>query len=79
MQCPVVSFGGVYRFGMALGSLSFMFIVVLLFCWMISMGCLAMELSGSLVKPDLSAGMGGLSSINIPWSQEFCDVLKFWH
>ena len=79
MQCPVVSFGGVYMFGMALGSLSFMLIVVLLFCWMISMGCLAMELSGSLVKPGFSVGMGGLSSINIPWSQEFCDVLKFWH
>ena len=23
MKCPVVSFGGVYRFGMTLGSLSF--------------------------------------------------------
>ena len=54
-----------------------MFMVVLLFCWMISMGCLAMELSGSWVKPDFSVGMGGLLSINIPWSQEFSDVIKF--
>ena len=22
--------------------------------------------------------LGGLLSINVPWSQEFSDVLKFW-
>ena len=79
MQCPVVSFGVFIGLVWLWVACVLMFMVVLLFCWMISMGCLAMELSGSWVKPGFSVGMGGLSSINIPWSQEFCDVIKFWH
>ena len=49
MKCPVVSFGGVDGFGMALGSLSFNAQAVFLLCWRISMVCLALELLGSQV------------------------------
>ena len=48
MKCPLVSFG----LGMALGILSCLLIfrVVFLFCWRISLMCLALELVGSLVE-----------------------------
>lgn len=45
------------------------------------MGFLALELVGSLVEFDFSAGMktlGELLFINGLWSQEFSDSLKFW-
>ena len=54
---------------------------VFLLCWRISVVCLALGLVGSWVELGFSVGMeilGEPLSINVPWSQEFCDVLKFW-
>ena len=45
------------------------------------MACLALELAGSWVELAVSVGMEAfdeLLSINVPWSQEFSGVLKFW-
>jgi len=50
-------FGGVSGFGMTSGSLFLMFKIVFLFCWRISMGCLALELAGSWVEFDFSVDM----------------------
>ena len=50
-------FWGVYRFGMALGSLSLILRVVFLLCWRISVICLARELVGSWVELGFSVGM----------------------
>ena len=45
------------------------------------MGCLTLELAGSWLEVGLSVGLriwGGLSSINVPWDQEFYDGPKFF-
>ena len=45
------------------------------------MVCLALELVGSWVVLGFIVGMGTfgeLLSINVPWSQEFSDVLRIW-
>ena len=45
------------------------------------MVCLALGLVGSWVELGFSVGMEILGepwSINVPWSQEFSDVFKFW-
>ena len=58
-----------------------MFSVMFLRCWRISLVCLALELAGSWVELAFSVGMEAfdeLLSINVPWSQEFSGVLKFW-
>ena len=74
-------FGGVYGFGMSLGSLYFN-----------AQGCflgllenqqvnLSLELVGSQVMLDFSVGteaVDELWSINVLWNQEFSGVLKFW-
>ena len=55
--------------------------VMFLRCWRISLVCLALELAGSWVELAFSVGMEAfdeLLSINVPWSQEFSGVLKFW-
>ena len=57
MKCPVVSFGGVDGFGMALGSLSFNAQAVFLLCCRISVVCLVLELVGSWVELGFSVGM----------------------
>ena len=62
MKCPVVSFGGVDGFGMALGSLSFNAQAVFLLCWRIHMVCLALELVGSWVELGFRVGMEALGS-----------------
>ena len=44
------------------------------------MVCLALELVGTWVMLGFSVGREAfdeLLSINVPWNQEFCDVLKF--
>ena len=46
------------------------------------MVCLALELVGPWVVLGFSVGMEALDElllINVPWNQEFSDVLKFWH
>ena len=45
------------------------------------MVCLALELVGSWVVLDFSVDMetfDELLSINVPWIQEFSDVLRIW-
>ena len=45
------------------------------------MVCLALELVGPSVMPGFSVGLEAfdeLLSINVPWSQEFSDVLRIW-
>ena len=45
------------------------------------MVCLALKLVGSWVELGFSVGMkalDGLLLLNIPWSQEFSGVFKFW-
>ena len=45
------------------------------------MVCLALKLVGPWVVLGISAGMEvihELLSINVPWSQEFSDVLRIW-
>ena len=45
------------------------------------MVCLTLELVGPWVVLGFSAGMevfDALLSINVPWSQEFSDVLRIW-
>ena len=45
------------------------------------MVCLALELVGSWVELGFSVGMEALDellSINVPWSQDFPGVLRFW-
>ena len=55
--------------------------VMFLHCWRISLVCLALKLVGSWVELGFSVDMEAfdeLLSINVPWSQEFSGVLKFW-
>ena len=42
--------------------------------------CLALELVGPWVVLGFSVGMEAFDelSINVPWSQEFSDVLRIW-
>ena len=43
--------------------------------------CLALELVGSSVVLGFSVGIDAFDevlSINVPWSQEFSGVLRFW-
>ena len=45
------------------------------------MVCLSLELVGPWVVLGFSVGtevFGELLSINVPWSQEFSDVLRIW-
>ena len=45
------------------------------------MVCLALELVGPWVLLGISVGMEGFDKlllINVPWSQEFSDVLGIW-
>ena len=45
------------------------------------MVCLALELVGSWVELGFSVGMevfDEVLSMNVPWSQEFSGVLRFW-
>ena len=49
--------------------------------WRICLVCLALELVGPWVVLGFSVGtevFGELLSINVPWSQEFSDVLRIW-
>ena len=79
MKCPVVSFGVSVSLAWLWTACLLMFRVVFLLCWRISMVCLALELV-PWVDLGFRVGMEALSellSINVPWNQEFSDVLKF--
>ena len=54
---------------------------MLLCCCRICVVCLALELVGPWVALGFSVGMEAFDevlSMNVPWSQEFSGVLKFW-
>ena len=53
-------FWGICGFAVALGSLAVNIADCVLFCWRISLGCLALELAGSWVELRLRVGMEGL-------------------
>ena len=79
MTCPVVS----CEVSMGLVCLLATCILMLRFlcCWRISLVCLALKLVDSWVKLGFSVGMEAfdeLLSMNVPWSQEFSGVLRFW-
>ena len=81
MKCPVVS----YEMSVVLESLWAACILklraVFLCCWRIWVVCLALELVGPWMVLGFSIGMDvfdELLSINVPWIQEFSDVLRIW-
>ena len=66
---------------MTLVACIFVLRVLFLCCWRISLVCLALKLVDSWVELGFSVGMEALDElllINVPWSQEFSGVLKFW-
>ena len=84
LECKEVSsseFWGVYGFGVTFGSCILMFRAMFLCCWRICMVCLALELVTPWVVLGFNVGMEAFDevlSMNVPWSQEFSGVLKFW-
>ena len=81
MKCPVMSYkmsiGLEWLWAACILKLKVMFLC----CWRICMVCLALELVGPWVVLGFSVGMEAfdeLLSINVPWSQEFCGVLRIW-
>ena len=81
MKCPVM----IYEMSMILEYLWAACILklkaVFLCCWRICVVCLALELVGPWVVLGFSVGMEAfdkLLSINVPWIQEFSDVLMIW-
>ena len=81
MTCPVMS----YEMSVGLELLWAAYILKLramfLCCWRICVVCLALEFFGPCVVLGFSVGMEAfdeLLSINVPWSQEFSDVLRIW-
>ena len=76
VQCPAVSFGVSMGLVLLWESYPLMFEAVFLFYWRISVESCSF-LDG--VWPQWRYGdLGGLTSINVPWGQEFYDGPKFW-
>ena len=66
---------------MTFGCLYFCARVMFLRCWRISLVFLAVNLVGSWAELGFSVGMEALYElllINVPWSQYFSGILKFW-
>ena len=84
LECNEVSsneLGDVSRCGVTLSCLKLKLRVVFLCCWRIWVACLALELVGPWLVLGFSVYMEGcdkLLLINVPWSQEFSDVLRIW-
>ena len=81
MKCPVMS----YEMSLGLESLWVGCILdlraVFLCCWIICVVCLALELVCPWVMLGFSVGMEAFDevlSINVPWSQDLCGVLRIW-
>ena len=78
MKCPVISF----EMSMGLVWLCILKLrAMFLCCWRICMVCLALEVVGSLVVLGFNVVMEAFDEvflINVPWSQEFSGVLRFW-
>ena len=79
MKCPIVSFEVSMGLVRLWAARILMLRAMLLHCWRISMVCLALELVPWVdlrFRVDMEA-LSELLSINVPWNQEFSDVLKF--
>ena len=81
MKCPVVSFEMsmclVCLWAACILKLRFIFLC----CWRICKVCLALELVGPWVVLGFSVGMEAFDElllINVPWIQDFSDVLRIW-
>ena len=81
MKCPVVNFGVSMGLTWLWAACILMLRGVFLCCWRISMVCLALELVGPWAVLCFSVGMEAFDElllINVPWIQEFSDVLRIW-
>ena len=81
MQCPVMSYEMLVGLELLCAACILELRAVFLCCWRICLVCLALELVGPCVVLGFSVGMEAfdkLLSINVPWSQEFSDVLRIW-
>ena len=81
MKCPVMSFMVYMGLVWLWADCLLMLRTVFLLCWRISMVCLALEVVGSLVVLGFNVVMEAFDEvflINVPWSQEFSGVLRFW-
>ena len=81
MKCPVLSYEMSVVLELLWAACRLKLRAVFLCCWRIYMVCLALELVGPWVVLCFSIGMEAfdeLLSINVPWSQEFSDVLRIW-
>ena len=81
MKCPVLSYEMSVVLELLWAACRLKLRAVFLCCWRICVVCLAMELVGPWVVLGFSVGMEAfdeLLSINVPWIQEFSDVLTIW-
>ena len=80
MKCPVVSFEASMGLVSLLAACILMLRVMFLQCWKISLVYLSLKLVDPLVKLGFCVWrlLDELLSINVPWSQEFSGVHKFW-
>ena len=81
MKCPVISYEMSMVWGYLWAACILKLRAVFLCCWRICMVCLALELVGPWVVLGFSVSMetfDELLLINVPWSQEFSGVLRFW-
>ena len=84
LECNGVTSNGfcdVNCFGVTLSCLYIEARDVFLCCWRICVVCLALELVGPWVVLGFSVGMEAFDElllINVPWIQEFSDVLRLW-
>ena len=80
MKCPVTHFEMSEGLVLLWAAYILKLRAVLLCCWRICVVCLALELFGSSVVLGFSVDIEAfdeLLSINVPWSQEYSDVLRF--
>ena len=81
MKCPVISYEMSMVWGYLWAACILKLRAMFLCCWSICMLCLALELVGSWVVLGFSVGMEAFDevlSINVPWSQDLCGVLRIW-
>ena len=80
MKCSVMSFEMSVGLVLLWGACILKFRAVFLCCWRICVVCLALELVGPWVVLGFSVDMEAFDELlllNVPWIQEFSDVLGF--
>ena len=81
MKCPVLSYEMSVVLELLWAACRLKLRAVFLCCWRICVVRLALELVGPWVVLGFNVGMEAfdeLLSINVPWSQEFSDILRIW-